>query len=258
MALHDDSPRGRVRLSRTGAVEALGHLWIYAGYVEEVEGGLVSGDVIDVLAPNGRFYAKGLYNPVSKIRVRILSFTDEPITEEFWRGRLAEALRLRQRVVTGTNAYRQIYGEADRLPGLIVDRYDDVLVMQTLSSGMDRRRELLADLLCQESGATRVYLRNDVKSRALEGLPIHKGFVRGGGATTVDIQEGPASKRGRRDFLSILNEGRRPGGFAISEKTDWWQRTLRPARKCWRYLRIQERLGFTRRSQEPGRSKGWM
>src|SRR4029079_18860186 len=129
-----------------------------------------SGDVVDVMASNGRFYARGFYNPESKIRVRILAFAEEPITEEFWRDRLAQAVRLRKRIVTGTNAYRLIYGEADRLPGLIVDRYADVLVMQTLSSGMDSRKELLADLLCQESGATRVYLRNDAKSRTLEGL----------------------------------------------------------------------------------------
>ena len=207
MTLLDDSSCGRVRLSRTRAVAELGHLWIYAGHVEEVSGGLVSGDVVDVIAPNGRFYARGLYNPASKIRVRILTFDDEPITEQFWRERLAQAVRLRQRVVAGTNAYRLIYGEADRLPGLIVDRYDDVLVMQTLSSGMDRRKDLLADLLCQESGATRVYLRNDAKSRMLEGLPVERGFLRGGGATTVDIQEGPAR------FLVDIERGQKTGWF---------------------------------------------
>jgi len=207
MTLHDDSPRGRVRLSRTRAVEELGHLWIYAGYVEKVSGELVSGDVVDVMAPNGRFYARGLYNPVSKIRVRILTFDDEPITEQFWRGRFAQAIRLRQQVVTGTNAYRLIYGEADRLPGLVVDRYDDVLVMQTLSSGMDRRKDLLADLLCQESGATRVYLRNDAKSRMLEGLPVARGFLRGGGVTSVGIQEGPAR------FLVDIERGQKTGWF---------------------------------------------
>ena len=207
MTLHDDNPRGRIRLSRTRGGEELEHLWIYAGYVEEVSGELVSGDVVDVMAPNGRFYARGLYNPASKIRVRILTFNDEPITEQFWRGRLAQAVRLRQRVVTGTNAYRLIYGEADRLPGLIVDRYDDVLVMQTLSSGMDRRKDLLADLLCQESGATRVYLRNDAKSRTLEGLPVEKGFLRGGGETSVGIQEGPAR------FLVDIARGQKTGWF---------------------------------------------
>ena len=207
MALHNDSSRGRVRLSRTCAIETLGHLWIYAGYVEEVIGELISGDVVDVMAPNGRFYARGLYNPASKIRVRILTFDDEPITEQFWRGRLAQAVRLRRRIVTGTNAYRLIYGEADRLPGLIVDRYDDVLVMQTLSSGMDRRKGLLADILCQESGATRVYLRNDAKSRTLEGLPMERGFLRGSGATTVEIQEGPAR------FLIDIERGQKTGWF---------------------------------------------
>jgi 23S rRNA (cytosine1962-C5)-methyltransferase len=207
MILHEDSPRGRIRLSRTRAVEELSHLWIYAGHVEEISGELASGDLVDVLAPNGRFYARGFYNPASKIRVRILTFDDEPITEEFWRGRLAQAVRLRKRIVAGTNAYRLIYGEADRLPGLIVDRYDDVLVMQTLSSGMDRRKDMLADLLCQESGATRVYLRNDAKSRILEGLSMEKGFLRGGGATMVDIQEGLAQ------FRVDIERGQKTGWF---------------------------------------------
>src|SRR5262245_58387872 len=97
--IRDASPRGSVGLSRTRAIEEFGHLWIYAGNVEEVTGELVPGDVVDVMAPNGRFYARGLYNPASKIRVRVLTFEDEPITEEFWRGRLAQAVRLRRRIV---------------------------------------------------------------------------------------------------------------------------------------------------------------
>jgi len=207
MHLGNDNPRGQVRLFRTRALEEFGHLWIYAGYVEEVSGEPASGDVVDVIASNGRFYARGLYNPASKIRVRILTFDDEPITEQFWRGRLAQAVRLRRRLVTGTSAYRLVYGEADRLPGLVVDRYDEVLVMQTLSSGMDCRKDLLADLLCQESGATRVYLRNDAKSRTLEGLPMERGFLRGSGATTVEIQEGPAR------FLIDIERGQKTGWF---------------------------------------------
>lgn len=207
MTFHDDSSRRYIRLARTASVEVWGHPWIYAGYVGEVSGHLASGDVVDVIAPNGRFYARGLYNPASKIRVRILTFNDEPITEEFWRGRLAQAVRLRRRIVIGTNAYRLVYGEADRLPGLIVDRYDDVLVIQTLSSGMDHRKDLLAELLCQESGALRVYLRNDAKSRALEGLPLEKGFLRGGGATMVEIQEGTSR------FLVDIERGQKTGWF---------------------------------------------
>ena len=207
MAPYEDSPRGRIRLARTWSVETSGHLWIYAGYVEAVSGDPVPGDVVDVIAPNGRFYARGFYNPTSKIRVRVLTFDDEPITEQFWRGRLAQAVRLRRRIVMGTNAYRLIYGEGDRLPGLVVDRYDDVLVMQTVSAGMDRRKGLLADLLCQESGAMRVYLRNDAKSRTLEGLPMEKGFLVGDGPTTVEIQEG------RARFLVDIERGQKTGWF---------------------------------------------
>ncbi|NOS81341.1 MAG: class I SAM-dependent rRNA methyltransferase, partial [Nitrospira sp.] len=207
MTIQDDSPRGRIRLSRARGTEELGHLWIYAGHVEEARGDLASGDVVDVMAPNGRFYARGFYNPASKIRVRVLTFDDEPITEQFWRGRLAQAIRLRRHIVVGTTAYRLVYGESDRLPGLIVDRYDDVLVMQTLSSGMDRRKELLADLLCQESGAARVYVRNDAKSRMLEGLAVEKGFLRGGGETMVDVQEGPAR------FQVDIERGQKTGWF---------------------------------------------
>lgn len=207
MAIHDDGSREPICLSRTRALEEPGHLWIYAGYVESVSGEPVAGDVVDVLAPNGRFFARGLYNPASKIRVRILSFEDEPITEQFWKNRLAQAVRLRQKIVTGTNAYRLVYGEADRLPGLVADRYDDVLVMQTLSAGMDRRKDLLVDLLCQESGATRVYLRNDAKSRVLEGLPVERGFLRGCGATTIEVQEGTTR------FLVDIERGQKTGWF---------------------------------------------
>ena len=185
-------PTAQVRLNTQRIQDGPGHLWIYAGHLGPVAGQPVAGDLIDVLTPNGRFYGRGLYNPDSKIRVRLLTLEDEPIHEAFWKGRIQQAIHLRQRVVTGSNAYRLIYGEADRLPGLIVDRYDQTLVMQTLSYGMDRRKELLADVLLKESGAGSVFLRNDAKSRQLEGLTSERGFIRGGGPTQVEIQEGAA------------------------------------------------------------------
>ncbi len=192
MSEYRETPVARIIPLRAKEISDAGHLWIYAGFIKTVDGEPVSGDLVDVLMPSGRFYARGLYNPASKIRVRILTFEDEPIDQSFWRRRIAQAVRLRNRVVSNTNAYRTIYGEADRLPGLIADRYADVLVMQTLSSGMDRRQELLADLLREETGARRVYLRNDAKSRTLEGLPLSTGFLRGEGATTVEVYEGTA------------------------------------------------------------------
>lgn len=202
-----DTSTAQVRLGRQGTTEAPHHLWIYAGHVEQVTGQPLSGDLVDVVAHNGRFYGRGLFNPDSKIRVRLLTFQDEPVNESFWLRRLQQAIRLRRRVVADTNAYRLVYGEADFLPGLIVDRYDHTVVMQTLSSGMERRKELLADLLTKELGIASAYLRNDAKSRQLEGLPMERGYVKGGGPTQIDIQEGPAH------FVVDIERGQKTGWF---------------------------------------------
>lgn len=187
--------------------EGLGHLWVYAGHLHPVVGEPAAGDLVNILNPNGRFYGRGFFNPHSKIRVRLVTFEDEPVDEAFWKNRIQQAIRLRERVVTRTNAYRLIYGEGDRLPGLIVDRYDHMLVMQTLSYGMDRIKDLLADLLMKELNASAVYLRNDAKSRALEGLPLERRFLRGGGSTQVEIQEGTAQ------FVVDVERGQKTGWF---------------------------------------------
>src|SRR5262245_3047631 len=207
MTSDQEAPKGVVTLARAKEIAGSGHLWIYAGFIHAVRGQPVMGDLVDVIMPNGRFYARGLYNPVSKIRIRILTFQEEPITTAFWKERIAQAVRLRSRIVSGTTAYRLIYGEADRLPGLIVDRYDDVLVMQTLASGMDRRKEMLADLLYEATGATRVYLRNDAKSRVLEGLSPQTGFLRGNGRTVIEVDEGSAR------FQVDIARGQKTGWF---------------------------------------------
>jgi 23S rRNA (cytosine1962-C5)-methyltransferase len=202
----DMTQTAHVRLTASRGSESR-HLWLYAGHLGSIAGEPVAGDLIDVLTCDGRFYGRGLYSPASKIRVRLLTFHDEPIDEAFWLGRIQQAIRLRERVVAQSNAYRLVYGEADRLPGLIVDRYDDLLVMQTLSAGMDRRKELLADLLMKELSIADIYLRNDAKSRQLEGLPTERGFLRGSGPTQVGIHEGPAK------FLVDVERGQKTGWF---------------------------------------------
>jgi 23S rRNA (cytosine1962-C5)-methyltransferase len=198
---------GRVRLNKQRMVEGPGHLWVYAGHVDDVLGQPAPGDVVDVLSQDGRFYGRGFYNPASKIRIRMLTFEDVPIDESFWVQRVQQAVSLRDRVVAQTTAYRMIYGEADRLPGLIVDRYGDTLVMQTLSFGMDRRKELLAGLLRKELGISAVYGRNDAKSRQLEGLASESGFIAGSGPTQVEIHEGPAR------FVVDIARGQKTGWF---------------------------------------------
>ena len=184
-----------------------GHQWVFAGEISEVAGDPVSGAIVDLYTESNRVIGRGFYNPHSKIRVRILTVHDEPINEEFWRRRLDAAIRFRARVVGTSTAYRLVHGESDWLPGLIVDRYADVLVMQTLSVGMDQRKELLADLLLDLTGARAVYLRNDVKSRVQEGLPQELGFVRGEGATRVEVME-----HGAR-FLVDVARGQKTGWF---------------------------------------------
>lgn len=208
MTAASDKPTGRVRLVR-GREQALlaGYLWVYAGHIAGVDGEPAPGDLVDVSTHSGRLIGRGLFNPHSKIRVRLLTGRDEPLDDTFWTRRIRSARALRQRVVSDTNAYRLIHGESDLLPGLIVDRYGEVLVMQILSFGMERRKERLADLLMKETGAAAVYLRNDAHARSLEGLPEERGFLRGGGATTVAIHEG------RARFLVDIERGQKTGWY---------------------------------------------
>lgn len=186
---------------------AAGHLWVYAGEINEVQGEPAPGDLVDLFTSSGRFCGRGFINPHSKILVRLLTRREEPINERFWAKRLEAAVALRRRVVSDATACRLVYGEGDLLPGLIVDRYADLLVMQTPSFGMDRRKGALAELLGRQTGSKTVYLRNDAQSRTLEGLPLEKGFLCGGGPTRVEIQEGPAR------FSVNVERGQKTGWF---------------------------------------------
>jgi 23S rRNA (cytosine1962-C5)-methyltransferase len=203
-----DGVRARVRLrrNREGRV-AGGHPWVYANEIDRVEGTPEPGDLVDVLTDRGRLLGRGYINPRSTIRVRLLTRSAEPVDEAFFVRRLEAAAALRRRVVTGTTAYRLVFGEGDLLPGLIVDAYGDVLVAQALTAGVDRRLPALVDLLVAQTGARAVYLRNDAKSRTLEGLPLGQGFARGGGPTEVAIQEGPAR------FTVDVARGQKTGWF---------------------------------------------
>lgn len=204
-------PQVLLRRGREGRILE-GHLWVYAGEIAEVRGSPAVGDVVEVVTSPGRFLGRGLFNPHSQIRVRLLTPDEEPIDEAFFDRRLAEAASLRGLVVSDTSAYRMVFGEGDRLPGLIVDRYGDVLVMQTLSYGMDLRKEMLADLLVARTGVRAIYLRNDVGSRSLEGLARHQGYMRGmggGGAGSTQIEICESGAR----FLVDIERGQKTGWF---------------------------------------------
>lgn len=203
---HDVRARVRLRPGRERRV-AGGHLWVYDNEIDRVEGTPEAGDLADVVTDRGRFLGRGTINPRSKIRVRLLTRADEPVDEAFFARRLEAAAALRRRAVSGTTAYRLVFGEGDLLPGLIVDAYADVLVAQALTAGIDRRLPALVDLLVRLCGARAVYLRNDAKSRTLEGLPLGHGFAHGGGPTEIEIQEGPAR------FVVDIVRGQKTGWF---------------------------------------------
>jgi 23S rRNA (cytosine1962-C5)-methyltransferase len=203
-----DPVSARVLLRRDREPRILsGHLWVFEGEIEQVDGFPEAGDLVDLVSPLGRFLGRGYLNPKSRIRVRLLTHHDEPVDERFWERRLRAAAALRQRVVEGTTAYRLVFGEGDLLPGLVVDRYGDVLVAQMLTAGIDRRRDLLVDLLTRITGAAAVYLRNDARSRLREGLSLYRQFARGEGSTRVEITENGAA------FLVDIAGGQKTGWF---------------------------------------------
>ena len=161
-----------------------GHPWVYGEEITAVEGGYRNGDMVDVVSSKGRYLGTGWVNDHSKIRVRILSRNANDIFDEaFFRRRVRYALDYRKTVMGPTDyrCCRLIFGEADQFPGLTVDRFENVLVTQTLSLGMEQRKEWVFRALVEglrEDGAeiAALYERNDVAIRELEGLRQNKGF----------------------------------------------------------------------------------
>jgi 23S rRNA (cytosine1962-C5)-methyltransferase len=164
------------------------HPWVFQGSV--AKGGADAGETVRITAADGRFLAWAAYSPHSMIRLRAWSFDEaERIDGAFFERRLRRAIKLRARLPIASNGVRLVHGEADGLPGLIVDRYADCLSAQFLSAGMERWKATIADLLLQVTGLTRVYERSDSGVRQLEGLAPASGWLRGDGPTEVIIDE---------------------------------------------------------------------
>jgi 23S rRNA (cytosine1962-C5)-methyltransferase len=146
-----------------------GHLWIYRSDIREclAEGGAVVG-LCDV---KGKFYGKAFYSDKSQIALRIVTTSNEAVDRDFWENRIRTALVLREKTVSDTEAFRLVNGEGDGIPSLIVDRYKDVLSVQTLSQGSDRIKGLIAEILRELVNPVSIIERNDGKVRDLEGLP---------------------------------------------------------------------------------------
>jgi 23S rRNA (cytosine1962-C5)-methyltransferase len=220
-----------------------GHPWIYSSEVIQIPTGVTDGDIIPVYEKNGRFVGQGFVNTQSQILIRMLSRGPEKINtaEEaaFFRSRLESCVRYRERLVSGTNAYRLVYSEGDGMPGLIVDRYDQVLVAQFLSIGMERRKEMILGILAELTGCKGIFERSESSARQLEGLPPTQGVVWGsvdgplqideyGVKYHVDVVGGQKTgffldQRDNRALVASLSKGKKvlncfcyTGGFSIA------------------------------------------
>lgn len=157
------------------------HPWIFSGAVHHADHEIASGGTVDVLSFNKQFLARAAYSPNSQIRARIWTFEDEPVDREFFRKRIRSTIVSRStfQVSGASSASRLIYAESDGIAGLIVDRYGDVLVLQSLTTGTEYWKDIIADLLIEETGCSAIYERSDADVRELEGLEPKVGLLRG-------------------------------------------------------------------------------
>lgn len=160
-----------------------GHLWIFSGALQQPPHWIEPGGLVDVKSSTAQFVARGYYNPRTDIAIRILTRDiEEAIDEDFLRRRIRSAVELRRVFDPNrTNAYRLINSEGDGLPGLIVDRFAEILVVQIHTAGMEGLRQLLIDALMGETGTRGLLLRNDSQSRRREGLELEEPQVAAGG-----------------------------------------------------------------------------
>ena len=220
------------------------HPWLFAGSIAGMGGPAAPGDEVIVASHEGQFIARGLFNPRSAIRVRLYRWDDEPLDEAFWRGRIDEAVRLREGTLglspAPDSACRLVFSEADGLSGLTVDRYGNWLVAQVTSLALFERRDLLVRLLVERTGASGVVFRTDRAIAEKEGLPSEEGedfgatppddltIVENGVSYLINLRAGQKTgfyldQRDNREAVARYARGRRvldlfcySGGFALN------------------------------------------
>lgn len=196
-----------LKISKPGARRIRqGHLWVYRSDVRDAHDA-AGGDITRVLDEGGNFVGQAMYSDRSEIALRFLTTRADNIDREWWQGRLRECVQRRAVIARETNAYRLVYSEGDLLPSLIIDRYDDVLVMQTLSQGTERLKGLICELLVEEFNPRAVVERNDARVRQFEGLEPLTGFLHGDAPPAIEINQ-----NGLRFLVSPL-AGQKTGAF---------------------------------------------
>ena len=167
------------------------HPWLYSGAIERVSGVSGPGDIVDVIDSRGMVLGRGYCNQESRITVRMLTWDDTPVNDELWHARIEAAVRRRDPLLADgrTNACRLVHAEADFLPGLIVDRYADVVVVQFLTAGVERVRDVLLDAIVRAAKPAGVFERSDTASRVREGLQASSGVIYGTVTPVVEMLE---------------------------------------------------------------------
>lgn len=184
-----------------------GHPWIFGNELGDTEGTAEPGDIVEVYSYNGSFVGKGYINPSSQIRIRLLTRNkDEVIDDQFFLNRIKEAWEYRQQIGYVENC-RLIFGEADQLPALIIDKFNDYFVIQTLALGMEKWKDAIVAALQTIFSPKGIYERNDVPVRTLEGIPQQKGFLSAPFDTNIIINE-----NGLKFHVDIEN-GQKTGYF---------------------------------------------
>jgi 23S rRNA (cytosine1962-C5)-methyltransferase len=185
------------------------HPWVFSGAVQKVQGAPQAGDTVEIVSTKGEFLAYAAFSPHSQIVARVWDWQKQSrVDADFFRARIGTALAARADLIKDTDAMRLVHGESDGLPGLIVDRYGDTLVLQALSAGAERWRETCADILIELTGAARVFERSDAEVRQLEGLPPRTGVLRKTAPPEL-IQIG----EGRLQFQVSVHAGQKTGFY---------------------------------------------
>ncbi|KGK89774.1 SAM-dependent methyltransferase [Desulfosporosinus sp. HMP52] len=182
-------PKAYLKKNRKKRLEH-GHPWVFPGEIEKIEGDPKGGDVVHIVNHVGHFLAQGFYNPRSQLIIRVVSYSEEQeIDQEMFYQKIEQAWKRRQWLVPEAKSCRVVHGEADFLPGLIIDKYDDILVVQILSLGIEIRRQWVYDALMKIFKPRGIYERSDVPVRKLEGLELREGFVNEPFDTTATVIE---------------------------------------------------------------------
>lgn len=184
-----------------------GHPWVYKTEIDYVDNEPVPGEIVDVYNHREHFIGRGYINPRSQITVRIMTRKKEDIDTDFFCRRIQAAWQHRQSLLSEPDYCRLIYGEADLLPGLIVDKFGEYMVIQTLALGIDQYKNLIVSILNEMFSPKGIYERNDVSVRELEGLEQYKGFITGDFPTLIKVKENGIT------FYADIKEGQKTGFF---------------------------------------------